>query len=68
MIKRLDLSLTKQQVQDVRQQIEGHIFALKNWIATQVEAKNFDKAQELVAELRRHEDLLRTFSLKPFEE
>lgn len=38
-------------------QVASHTQALKNWMAAAVERGDFDKARELVIELREHEAL-----------
>lgn len=41
--------------------LDGEIFAHKNWIAGNVEERNFDRAVELTRNLRHLEDIRMTF-------
>lgn len=51
--------LSKRETELMLKQIDGHIFALKNWIASRVEQSELTDAQRLVAELRECEEIRR---------
>ena len=55
------MNVTREQNKMVRKQIEGHCFALKNWIASAVEVGDFDRAKQLTKELRDHEAMFHIF-------
>lgn len=52
------------QAEMIFKQIEAHCHALKNHIATAVQSGEFDRAQELVTELRQHEALFACFNME----
>jgi hypothetical protein len=60
-----ELKLSREQNKLVRQLLENHATAQKNWIASRVEAEEFERAKELVKELRSTQELFHTF--KPDE-
>jgi hypothetical protein len=49
--------LTQREAELAFAQIASHSQALKNWMASAVERGDFDKARELVIQLREHEAL-----------
>lgn len=57
-------TMTEDQATRVFALVESHTHALKNWIASRVEDGDFDRAKELVRELRQHQDLFRAFNMQ----
>lgn len=49
--------LTEREAELAFKQVSDHCSALKNWMASAVERGDIDAAQELVKELREHQDL-----------
>lgn len=59
--------LNRDQSAKVHQQISSHCEALKNWMASAVEAGEQDRAKELVRELRQYQDLFAMFNPIAFD-
>jgi hypothetical protein len=55
------VTISREQNKMVRKQLEDHTFAIKNWIASAVEAGEFERAKELVKELRAYQEMFHTF-------
>lgn len=55
------LSVTRRQNRLVRQQLQSHCAALKNWLASAVEQGDIVKAKDLVEELREYEAMYHIF-------
>lgn len=47
----------------VHQVVDSHMQALKNWMASAVEAGDLERAQKLIAELREYEALYAAFNM-----
>ena len=55
------VQISREQNRMVRQQIESHTAALKNWIASAVEQQDLQRATTLVGELRAYEAMYHIF-------
>jgi hypothetical protein len=45
-------------------QVSSHCQSLKNWVAQQVEHGNFERAQELVKELRQYQEIYKKLNVE----
>jgi Na+/phosphate symporter len=48
--------------------VDQHTSALRNWTASAVEDGDFERAQALVKDLRRHQDIYRAFNMSAVRE
>ena len=56
-------TIPEQQVRNIHKVVESRCYALKNWIASKVEAGDLTGAQELVSELREFQALFAATNL-----
>lgn len=57
-------TMSETQARNIHNMARSHTQALKNWMATAVEAGNLDRAQELCRELRQHEEIFAAFNMQ----
>ena len=56
-------TMTEEQARLIHEMAADRMAAHKNWTASAVESGKFEYAQELVAKLRKHEDIFAAFNM-----
>lgn len=67
-MEKFTFTMTRDQADIVFKMLDGELAAHKNWIASQVEDGNLERAKELVRTMRKLEDLFRGFNIAKKEQ
>jgi hypothetical protein len=60
--------MTEAQAEMLFELVISQLTSLKNWTVSAVEEGNFERAQKLAADVRKHQDLFRGFNIRSMRE